>query len=193
MNIYKYLWFSEPSLKIALLVTLLPSGKTVHVSKNTTLLSAALEDGHDWPHNCKFGSCGECKCKLVKGKIKPMVDFSEALTKEELADDYILACQSRLTMDCEVEVELGDLVRVPASTHNTKVKSTNMLTSDIMALTIETDGDVPGGKERPGLPGMWAELSIPGLDRPRSYSFASAPQNENQNEFTFFIRESTRR
>ena len=72
-------------------VTLLPSGKTVHVSKSTTLLSAALEDGHDWPHNCKFGSCGECKCKLVKGKIKPMVDFSEALTKDELADDYILA------------------------------------------------------------------------------------------------------
>ena len=187
MNIYKYLWFFGTKPKDST-VTLLPSGKTVHVSKSTTLLSAALEDGHDWPHNCKFGSCGECKCKLVKGKIKPMVDFSEALTKDELADDYILACQSRLTMDCEVEVELGDLVRVPASTHNTKVKSTNMLTSDIMALTIETEGDVPGGKERPGLPGMWAELSIPGLDRPRSYSFASAPQNENQNEFTFFIR-----
>jgi ferredoxin len=39
-----------------------------------------------------------------------MVDFSEALTKEELADDYILACQSRLTMDCEIEAEIGDLV-----------------------------------------------------------------------------------
>ena len=145
MNIYKYLWFFGTKPKDST-VTLLPSGKSVHVAKNTTLLSAALEDGHDWPHNCKFGSCGECKCKLVKGKIKPMVDFSEALTKEELADDYILACQSRLTMDCEVEVELGDLVRVPASMHNTKVKSTSMLTSDIMALTIETDSDVPGGR-----------------------------------------------
>ena len=131
-------------------VTLLPSGKSVHVAKNTTLLSAALEDGHDWPHNCKFGSCGECKCKLVKGKIKPMVDFSEHSLKRSLLMTTFL-CQSRLTMDCEVEVELGDLVRVPASTHNTKVKSTSMLTSDIMALTIETDGDVPGGKERPGL------------------------------------------
>ena len=69
------------------------------------------------------------------------------------------------------EVELGDLVRVPASMHNTRVKSTSMLTSDIMALTIETDSDVPGGSERPGLPGMWAELSIPGLDRLRSYLF----------------------
>ena len=81
MNIYKYLWFFGTKPKDST-VTLLPSGKSVHVAKNTTLLSAALEDGHDWPHNCKFGSCGECKCKLVKGKIKPMVDFSEALTKD---------------------------------------------------------------------------------------------------------------
>ena len=90
MNIYKYLWFfgTKPKDSTA---RLMPSGKSVHVAKNTTLLNAALEDGHDWPHNCKFGSCGECKCKLVKGKIKPMVDFSEALTKEELADDYILS------------------------------------------------------------------------------------------------------
>ena len=35
---------------------------------------------------------------------------------------------------------------------------------------------------------MWAELSIDGLDRPRSYSFASAPKNESPKEFTFFIR-----
>lgn len=187
MNIYKYLWFfgTKPKDSTA---RLLPSGKSVDVKKNQTLLSAALEQGHDWPHNCKFGSCGECKCKLVKGKIKPMVDFSEALTKEELANDYILACQSRLTMDCDVEVELGDLIRVPARTCNAKVKSTTMLTSDIMSVSIITDSDIPDGQDRPGLPGMWAELSIPGLDRPRSYSFANAPQNEKKNEFTFFIR-----
>ena len=35
---------------------------------------------------------------------------------------------------------------------------------------------------------MWAELSIEGLDRPRSYSYAAAPKNEQPNEFTFFIR-----
>ena len=99
MNIYKYLWFFGTKPKDST-VTLLPLAKAYMLQK-ILRYCAALEDGHDWPHNCKFGSCGECKCKLVKGKIKPMVDFSEALTKEELADDYILACQSRLTMDCE--------------------------------------------------------------------------------------------
>ena len=68
------------------------------------------------------------------------------LQKQELADDYILACQSRLTMDCDVEVELGDLIRVPARTCNAKIKTTEMLTSDIMAVTIETDNDIPEEK-----------------------------------------------
>ena len=87
-------------------------------------------------------------------------------------------------MDSEIEVELGDLVRVPPKTCNAIVKSTEMLTSDILKVVIETENEV----EHAGLPGMWAELSIEGLDRPRSYSFASAPQNENPKEFTFFIR-----
>ena len=187
MNIYKYLWFFGTKPKDSE-VTFMPSGKTVEVSRDKTLLTAALDAGLDFPHNCKFGSCGACKCKLVKGKIKPMVDFSEALTKEELADDYILACQSRLTMDCEIEAEIGDLVRVPSQLYEARIKSTTLLTSDIMSVTVFTDEEVPDGNNRPGLPGMWAELSLPGLDRPRSYSYASAPQNENKNEFTFFIR-----
>ena len=33
---------------------------------------------------------------------------------------------------------------------------------------------------------MWAELSIEGLDRPRSYSFASAPKNENLRNLLLF-------
>tara|TARA_Y100000768_G_C23941157_1_gene665186 strand:- start:65 stop:1165 length:1101 start_codon:yes stop_codon:yes gene_type:complete len=187
MNIYKYLWFfgTKPTDSIA---TITSSGKTFEVPRNKTLLTAALDAGLDFPHNCKFGSCGECKCKLVKGKVKPMVDFSEALTKEELADDYILACQARLTMDCVIDAEIGDLVRVPSQLYDAKIKSTSMLTSDIMSVTVATNDEVPAGKNRPGLPGMWAELSLPGLDRPRSYSYACAPQNENQNEFTFFIR-----
>ena len=70
MNIYKYLWFFGTKPKDSE-VTIMPSGKTVEVSRDKTLLTAALDAGLDFPHNCKFGSCGACKCKLVKGKIKP--------------------------------------------------------------------------------------------------------------------------
>ena len=112
------------------------------VKQNQSVLDAALEAGLDWPHDCKFGTCGQCKCKLVKGKIKPTSDYSYTLTKEELKDDYFLACQSRLTMDSQIEVELGDLVRVPPKTCNAIIKSTEILTSDILKVVIETENEV---------------------------------------------------
>jgi len=184
-NMYKYLWFygTKPVDSTA---TILPSKKEVFVKQNQSVLDAALESGLDWPHDCKFGTCGQCKCKLIKGKIKPTSDYSYTLTKEELKDDYFLACQSRLTMDVEIEVELGNLIRVPPKKYNAVVKKTEILTSDIMRVVIGTEEEV----EHNGLPGMWAELSIEGLDRPRSYSYASAPKNENPKEFSFFIRKT---
>ena len=59
-----------------------------------------------------------------------------------------------------------------------------MLTSDIMSVVLKTEDNI----NHDALAGMWSELSIGGLDRPRSYSYAKAPQNEKPNEFTFFIR-----
>lgn len=46
------------------------------------------------PHACLEGGCGSCKCKLVEGKV----DFTNPtglLGDDEVADGYILACQSR--------------------------------------------------------------------------------------------------
>jgi len=183
MNIYKYLWFFGTKPQDSY-VTIQPSNKKVFVKADQSILSAALDQGLDYPHDCKFGTCGSCKTKLINGKIKPTSDYSYTLSKQELSDDYFLACQCRLTMDSEVEVELGDLIRKPPKKSNAKIISTNMLTSDIMSVVIKSNEDV----KHDALAGMWAELSIGGLDRPRSYSYANAPQNENSNEFTFFIR-----
>ena len=55
MNIYKYLWFfgTKPTDSVA---TIASSGKQFDVPRNKTLLTAALDAGLDFPHNCKFGS-----------------------------------------------------------------------------------------------------------------------------------------
>ena len=54
MNIYKYLWFFGTKPKDSE-VTIMPSGKTVEVSRDQKLLTAALDAGLDFPHKCKFG------------------------------------------------------------------------------------------------------------------------------------------
>ena len=85
---------------------ILNNDKEFKVSKGKNLLAAALDDGINWPHKCRVGSCGSCKYKLIKGKISPDIDFGYVLSFDELNDGYALACQSSLKSDVEVEIEL---------------------------------------------------------------------------------------
>jgi xylene monooxygenase electron transfer component len=76
------------------------------VEPGSTLLSSALVQGIQWPHKCKVGSCGTCKCKIVSGKVKSNIDLGYVLDPEQLKQGFVLACQSELTSDIEVEVTL---------------------------------------------------------------------------------------
>jgi CDP-4-dehydro-6-deoxyglucose reductase len=93
--------------KIPKRAALLQSNIDFEVLPRTTLLSSALSKGIDWPHRCKVGSCGTCKCRVVSGKVKPNIDFSYTLKQEELDKGFILACQSELISDIEVEINLN--------------------------------------------------------------------------------------
>ncbi len=71
---------------------------------NETVLQSAERNDVYLPHKCRVGGCGSCKCKLVSGKIKPLTDFSYVLSKEEMQQGFILACQSVPQNDLEIEV-----------------------------------------------------------------------------------------
>jgi ring-1,2-phenylacetyl-CoA epoxidase subunit PaaE len=57
-----------------------------------SILNAALDAGLDAPYSCKGGVCTTCKAKLLEGKVR--MDANYALTDREVADGYILVCQS---------------------------------------------------------------------------------------------------
>ena len=77
-----------------------------NVMPGENLLSSALSRGLKWPHRCKVGSCGTCKYKLLKGDIKPELDFSYVLDLEEIESGFGLACQTSLKSDIQVKVKL---------------------------------------------------------------------------------------
>lgn len=60
--------------------------------KADCILDAALAQGADLPFACKGGVCCTCRAKLVEGKVH--MDLNYALEEEEIAQGFILTCQS---------------------------------------------------------------------------------------------------
>ncbi|MCU7805328.1 MAG: 2Fe-2S iron-sulfur cluster binding domain-containing protein [Candidatus Thiodiazotropha sp. (ex Lucinoma borealis)] len=166
-----------------------PSGKMLEVQSGDNLLKAGLAAGLRWPHDCRVGSCGSCKCRLIEGKIKELADFAYVLDGEELRNGMILACQSQLKSDVVVEVEMnaGDDDATGISTASGVLSATRMLTHDIMELTVTIEAPLreEGGHYKAG---QYADITFPGISHPRAYSFAAAPEDDKRNELTFFIR-----
>ena len=67
----------------------------ITVRPNETILDAALDAGLDAPYACTGGSCCTCRAKAIEGSAR--MDVNYALTESEVAEGYILTCQSHPT------------------------------------------------------------------------------------------------
>jgi ring-1,2-phenylacetyl-CoA epoxidase subunit PaaE len=59
-----------------------------------TVLEAAARAGVELPFSCRAGVCSTCRTKVVRGEV--VMDQNYALEDWELAEGYVLACQSRV-------------------------------------------------------------------------------------------------
>lgn len=167
--------------------TVTSAGRVITVQAGDNLLKAALDAGIPWPYSCRVGSCGTCRARLVSGKIKPLVDFSYTLDEEALNEGTILACQTCLRSDIEVDVQLeaDSLATATAAELSGVISGYRYLTHDIVEVQVGFEDSLPEYRA-----GQYAELTIPGITpEPRNYSFARAPENEEPRSATFFIRE----
>jgi len=73
------------------------SGKEleVDIKPGQTILDGLLEAGATPPYSCLAGACSTCMAKVTKGGVKMEVCF--AIDDDEIAEGYILACQSHPT------------------------------------------------------------------------------------------------
>jgi NAD(P)H-flavin reductase/ferredoxin len=114
------------------------------------LLDAALLNGVDLPYDCRSGSCGACRVRLVKGRV---------FGGQQEDDEIIHACQTRLISDIEIETErVPDQVSISA-----RVAAIVELSPDVIGVDIELP------KPLHYLPGQFCKLQFFGFPA-RSYS-----------------------
>ena len=65
---------------------------TVPYSQGDTLLQTARMAGLQAPSSCEVGSCGTCMARLTRGSAR-MIN-NDALEDDEVADGWVLTCQS---------------------------------------------------------------------------------------------------
>ena len=56
------------------------------------MLDVMIDAGLDAPYSCREGVCGACACRLLAGQVE--MAHNEVLEEQDLADGYVLACQS---------------------------------------------------------------------------------------------------
>ncbi|MFC9997884.1 2Fe-2S iron-sulfur cluster-binding protein [Nocardia sp. NPDC127526] len=60
--------------------------------RSQTLLDVLLAGGIEAPYSCREGACSACVCRVVSGEVS--MRRNEVLEDADLADGYVLACQS---------------------------------------------------------------------------------------------------
>lgn len=86
-------------------ITFLPDNKVVDIESGSTILEAAEKAGVYINSLCGGnGACGKCKVQVPEGKAHADMESLAYLTKEEVKEGYVLACQTRIFMDMEVVI-----------------------------------------------------------------------------------------
>lgn len=156
------------------------------VPKDDLLLLAALAQGIDYPHNCRVGTCGSCKTRLVKGRISPMIDFAlSPLTNEELEGGYVLACQTKVRTDLTIDVKLGGHKALPVRSIPTEVVGWRKLPGEVIDLRLKLESPLRFDA------GQYGTLAVSGSFVRRSYSFYDQPpaaDSEGATEVGFLVK-----
>ncbi len=140
------------------------------IKRNDLLLKAAIEQGIDYPHNCRVGVCGQCKTRLLSGRVSPMVDLAlSPLTNEEIEAGYVLACQAKVRGDLALEVRLGRHAMLPVRTVSARVSRWRRLPGEVIDLRLQLDTPLHFHA------GQYCTIAESGSFTRRSYSYYDLP------------------
>lgn len=146
-----------------------------------TVADASYRVGINIPLDCRDGACGTCKCRIETGEFDPGEYIEDALTDDEAAEGYGLACQMRPKTDLVVSIAASsEVCKTKGQTFQARLRSVDRLSDTTIAFTLEGAGPIVF------LPGQYVNVQVPGTEHKRSYSFSSPPGADTQ---SFLVRD----
>lgn len=157
----------------------LQTQQSFDAEEGETVLDAARRHGVDLPHECTFGGCGTCRMKVEDGSIAYADgELPLAISEDEHAQGYALACQARAQSDLVISVDTGPACSPPAELRAT-VAEIRMHTPDVYHLAL----DLPEGHGLRYAAGQYLNILLPdsasgGGGGHRSFSMSSPQQGD---------------
>jgi ferredoxin-NAD(P)+ reductase (naphthalene dioxygenase ferredoxin-specific) len=141
-----------------------PFGERLDVAPGDNLLKALTDRQIPISYSCLSGRCGTCRCRVISGDVQEAEGVEYRHHDSADAARYVLACQSTVQGDCEIELpEVDEVVVHPAKILKATVLAIEPLTHDIKRLVLKP------AKPLSFSPGQYATLQFtPAHIRPYS-------------------------
>ncbi|OZE93292.1 oxidoreductase [Rhodococcus sp. 15-2388-1-1a] len=147
-----------------------------------TVADAAYRSRINIPLDCRDGACGTCKALCESGEYDGGTYLDDALSQSESDEGYCLPCSMKPTSDLVLQIASTSAVaKTQAASHDTVVTAVEKLTPTTVRLAVEA----PAGGTLAFLPGQYVNITVPGSEETRSYSFSCVSGSD---ELEFLVK-----
>ncbi|MFF7601928.1 benzoate 1,2-dioxygenase electron transfer component BenC [Streptomyces mirabilis] len=147
-----------------------------------TVADASYKARINIPLDCRDGACGTCKSFCESGSYDGGDYIDEALTEDEAELGYCLPCQMTPQTDLVLRIpSTSAAAKTAAATHTATLARIERHSTTTVGFTL----DVDHRRTLDFLPGQYVNISVPGTDLHRSYSFSTGP---DQDQASFLVR-----
>lgn len=159
-------------------VKVVPGGQEFYVEGADTILEAALHAGLAMAYGCSSGICGDCKARVVAGRVRRVRHHDFRLTEAEKLQGCALMCCCTALSDLVIEANIArDAAEIPPQSITAQVRKMDNLSEDMMLLEVLT----PRASRLRFLAGQSAVVALGGVKA--TWPIASCPCEERRIQF----------
>ena len=105
--------------------------RVIEARDGETVADASYRLGINIPLDCRDGACGTCKCRVACGAFDFGDYIEDALTEDEAAEGFALACQARAKSDLVVEIAASSaMCKTRAQVYDATIAAVERLLAD---------------------------------------------------------------